>query len=34
MKITLCQSCQEVIEYTEAEKVSTVYGTCPECNGN
>ncbi|HLR53463.1 MAG TPA: GapA-binding peptide SR1P [Pseudogracilibacillus sp.] len=32
MKITLCQNCLEVIEYTEAEKVSTSYETCPQCD--
>ncbi len=30
MGVIICQSCGKVIEHFEAEKVSTLYGTC--CN--
>ncbi|KGX88781.1 GapA-binding peptide SR1P [Pontibacillus litoralis] len=32
MGTIVCQDCQEVIEHFEDEKVSTLYGSCPECN--
>ncbi|GGH72168.1 hypothetical protein GCM10010978_08850 [Compostibacillus humi] len=32
MGIIVCQDCDKVIETYEDEKVTTLYGTCPECN--
>ncbi|HLR01934.1 MAG TPA: GapA-binding peptide SR1P [Virgibacillus sp.] len=31
MITVVCQECQEVIEYFDDEKVSTLYGKCPVC---
>ncbi len=30
MGVIVCQNCGKVIEHFEAEKVSTLYGTCCE----
>lgn len=33
MGIIICQDCQDVIEYYEDEKVTTLYSsTCPTCH--
>lgn len=32
MGTVICQDCQQVIEQFDDEKVSTLYGTCPDCN--
>jgi len=34
MGTVVCQDCQQVIEYFDDEKVTTLYGTCPTCNSN
>ncbi|MCT8139085.1 GapA-binding peptide SR1P [Anaerobacillus sp. CMMVII] len=35
MGVIVCQTCGKVIEHFEAEKVSTLYGTCcNDCNKN
>lgn len=28
----ICQECLEIIEHFDDEKVTTLYGTCPDCN--
>ncbi|MFC2950247.1 GapA-binding peptide SR1P [Virgibacillus sediminis] len=33
MGTIVCQDCQEVIDTYEEEKVTTLYGTCPNCSG-
>ncbi|MBA4542582.1 MULTISPECIES: GapA-binding peptide SR1P [Thermoactinomyces] len=32
MEAIVCQSCDKVIEYVEAEKVGTLYSTCDGCD--
>ncbi|MBT2216180.1 GapA-binding peptide SR1P [Virgibacillus dakarensis] len=32
MGTIICQDCQQVIEHFDDEKVTTLYGTCPNCN--
>lgn len=32
MGIIVCQDCQTMIDYFEDEKVTTLYGTCIDCN--
>nr|WP_131924058.1 GapA-binding peptide SR1P [Hazenella coriacea] len=32
MEVIVCQCCDEVIEYVEAEKVGTLYGICQGCS--
>ncbi|MFD2760589.1 GapA-binding peptide SR1P [Lentibacillus juripiscarius] len=34
MGTIICQDCQEVIEHFDDEKVTTLFGTCPDCNQN
>jgi phage FluMu protein Com len=31
MEAIVCQSCEEVIAYVDAEKAGTLYGKCPRC---
>jgi SR1 protein len=31
MEVIVCQVCDEVVEYVEAEKVSVLYCICTEC---
>jgi hypothetical protein len=31
MEVIVCQVCDEVIEYVEAEKVNILYGICVDC---
>jgi hypothetical protein len=31
MEIIVCQTCDEVIGFQEAEKAGTLYGACCEC---
>lgn len=31
MTIIVCQDCDEVIEFTDADKVDVLYGKCSEC---
>ncbi|MBM7598734.1 Fe2+ or Zn2+ uptake regulation protein [Virgibacillus halotolerans] len=33
MGTIVCQECEKVIEQYDDEKVTTLYGTCPNCNG-
>lgn len=32
VRILICQQCNEVIDYTEEEKVSKLYSTCEHCH--
>ncbi|WP_100011093.1 GapA-binding peptide SR1P [Lentibacillus sediminis] len=32
MGTIVCQECQGIIETFDEEKVTTLYGTCPDCN--
>lgn len=32
METIVCQTCEEVIAFQEAEKVSVLYGTCTDCH--
>ncbi|HLR66012.1 GapA-binding peptide SR1P [Virgibacillus alimentarius] len=32
MGTIVCQDCQHVIEYFDDEKVTTLYGTCSDCD--
>ncbi|TLS37690.1 GapA-binding peptide SR1P [Pseudalkalibacillus caeni] len=32
MGIIICQSCDNTISHVEHEKVTTLYGKCPDCN--
>ncbi|MEW9677843.1 GapA-binding peptide SR1P [Lentibacillus sp. L22] len=32
MGTVICQDCQKTIEHFDDEKVTTLYGTCPNCN--
>ncbi|WP_149476125.1 GapA-binding peptide SR1P [Oceanobacillus polygoni] len=32
MRQIICQKCEKIIEYTECEKVDTLYGKCPDCH--
>ncbi|RYG74034.1 GapA-binding peptide SR1P [Lentibacillus lipolyticus] len=34
MGTIICQDCQEVIEHFDDEKVTTLFGTCPDCSQN
>ncbi len=34
MEVIVCQSCDEVIDFQEADKAGTLYGTCCDCNSN
>lgn len=34
MGTIVCQDCQQVIEHFDDVKVTTLYGTCPTCDGN
>lgn len=29
----VCQTCNETVEFFDAEKVTVLYGKCPRCNG-
>ena len=31
MTVIVCQDCDEVIEFVEAEKVDVLWARCPEC---
>ncbi|ASK63629.1 GapA-binding peptide SR1P [Virgibacillus phasianinus] len=31
MGTIICQDCQQVIEHFDDEKVTTLYGACPDC---
>ena len=30
----VCQTCGETVEFFDAEKVTVLYGVCPDCHGN
>ncbi|HLR80342.1 MAG TPA: GapA-binding peptide SR1P [Bacillota bacterium] len=32
MGTIICQDCQQIIEHFEIEKVTILYGVCPNCN--
>lgn len=31
LEVIVCQTCEEVIAFQEANKAGTLYGTCGEC---
>ena len=31
MEVIVCQSCDEIIDYLDAEKTGVLYGKCPGC---
>ncbi|MXQ53743.1 GapA-binding peptide SR1P [Shimazuella alba] len=34
METIVCQTCEEVIAFQEADKVGTLYGTCCDCHSD
>lgn len=32
MEVIVCQTCEDVIDFQEADKVGTLYSTCCDCN--
>ena len=31
MEVIVCQSCDAIVDYMEAEKTGVLYGKCPGC---
>lgn len=32
MEVIICQACDQIIDYVEAEKVGTLYAKCQSCS--